>query len=207
MVIKGMGKKTSVSNLETTNIKNSKLKTNSPSSISSSPKDTEYSNLETDVDIPLITELADLLAINDEMNDESTTLTNLNALDYKPVSIVHLRNARNNKVQQKPLMVLFDTGAQKRTVKARHSHFGKVRKTKRLTTFSSTPHSKFQTNLVSKLQFNMPEFSKSKQVQWNFHVLPEKTALPYDMIIGRHLMRQLKMDVLYSSKGIVRDGL
>jgi hypothetical protein len=57
------------------------------------------------------------------------------------------------------------------------------------------------------MQFNMPEFSESKQVQWNFHVLPEKTSLPYDMIIGRDLMRKLKMDVLYSSEAIVWDGL
>ena len=81
----------------------------------------------------MITELTDFLATEaaelaiNEMNDESTTL---DALDYKPVSIVHLCNARNNKVQQKPLMVLFDTGAQKSTVRARHSTLGKVRKTK-----------------------------------------------------------------------------
>ena len=59
-------------------------------------------------------------------------------------------------------------------------------------------------NLVSEMQFHMPEFSESKQVQWNLHVLPEKIALlPYDMIIGRDLMRKLKMDVLYSSEAIV----
>ena len=121
-----MWKKSPISNLQTTNnIKNSELKMNSPSSFSSSPNDTEYSNLETDVDIRLITELTDFLsseavelAINGEMNDESTTLTNLDALDYKPVSIVHLHTAQNNKVQQKPFMVLFNTRDQKSTVKA-----------------------------------------------------------------------------------------
>ena len=92
------------------------------------------------------------------------------------------------------------------TVKARHSHLGMVHKTLRPTTFS-TPHSKFQMNLMSEMQFNMPEFSESKQVQWKFHVLPEKTSLPYDMIIGRDLMRKLKMDVLYSNEAIVWDGL
>jgi hypothetical protein len=91
--------------------------------------DTEYSNLDTSADIPLINELTDFLATeaaelaaNEDVNDESLTPTNLDALDYKPVSIVHLRNTRNNKIQQKPLMVLFDTGAQKSTVKAQHSH-------------------------------------------------------------------------------------
>ena len=47
----------------------------------------------------------------------------------------------------------------------------------------------------------MPQFSEIKQVQWNFHVLPEKTSLPYDMIIGRDLMQKLKLDVIYSSEG------
>ena len=91
--------------------------------------DTEYSNLDTSANIPLINELTDFLATeaaelaaNEDVNDESLTPTNLDALDYKPVSIVHLRNTRNNKIQQKPLMVLFDTGAQKSTVKAKHSH-------------------------------------------------------------------------------------
>ena len=114
---KEWGERTPASNLETPKtIKNSKLKTNSHSSISSSLKDTELSNLESSNDIPLITEVTDFLATEaielaiHEMNDESTTPTTLDVLDYKPVSIVHLRNARNNKVQQKPLMVLFDTG-------------------------------------------------------------------------------------------------
>ena len=98
--------------------------------------DTEYSNLDTSVNIPLITKQTDFLATeaaelaaNKDMNDESLTPTNLNALDYKRVSIVHFRNTRHNKLQQKQLMVLFDTGAQKSTVKAQHSHLGKVRKT------------------------------------------------------------------------------
>jgi hypothetical protein len=93
--------------------------------------DTEYSNLDTSANIPLINELTDFLATeaaelatNEDVNDDSLTPTNLDALDYKPVSIVHLRNIRNNKIQQKPLMVMFDTGAQKSTVKAKHSHLG-----------------------------------------------------------------------------------
>ena len=79
----------------------------------------------------MITELTDFLAteaaelaVNEDMNDESLTPTNLDVLDYKPVSIVHLRNTRNNKLQLKSLMVLFDTGAQKSTVKAQQSHLG-----------------------------------------------------------------------------------
>ena len=105
---KERGKRTRVSNIENVKNKNSKLKPNSTYNSTSSPTDTEYSNLDTSVNIPLITELTDFLAteaaelaVNEDMNDESLTPTNLDALDYKPVSIVHLRNTRNNKLQQK----------------------------------------------------------------------------------------------------------
>ena len=103
MIIKGTPR---VSNIENVKTKNSKLKQNSTYNSTSSPMDTEYSNLDTSANIPLIAELTDFLAteaaelaVNKDMNDESLTPTNLDALDYKPVSIVYLRNTRNNKLQ------------------------------------------------------------------------------------------------------------
>ena len=51
---------------------------------------------------------------------------------------------------------------------------------------------------ATELEFTLNEFSESRQVRWKFHVLPEDSKLPYDMIIGRDLMRKLKMDVSYS---------
>ena len=59
----------------------------------------------------------------------------------------------NMRAMMSMVMVLFDTGAQKSTVKAQeHSHLGKVvGKTSRPTTFST----QFQTNLMSEIQFNM----------------------------------------------------
>ena len=57
------------------------------------------------------------------------------------------------------------------------------------------------------MKFSLNEFSESWQVQWKFHVLPENSKLPYDMIIGRDLMRKLKMDVLYSDNVVTWDEL
>ena len=59
---KERGKKTRVSNIEKVKIKNSKSKTNSTYKSTSSPMDTEYSNLDTSANIPLINELTDFLA-------------------------------------------------------------------------------------------------------------------------------------------------
>ena len=102
-------------------------------------------------------------------------------------------------------MVLLDTRAQTSTVKAEHSHLDKTVKVKPIS--FCTPHSKFKSNKACEMQFFLPKFSESRKVQWKFHVLPENSVLPYDMIIGRDLMRKLKMDVLYSEEVIVWDKL
>ena len=57
------------------------------------------------------------------------------------------------------------------------------------------------------VDFTLSEFSDSRRVQWKFHVLPEKSRLPYDMIIGMDLMRNLNMDVLYSDNVVTWDDL
>ena len=57
------------------------------------------------------------------------------------------------------------------------------------------------------VEFTLNEFSESRRIQWKFHVLPDDSKLPYDMIIGRDLMRKLKMDVLYSDNVVTWDEL
>ena len=70
-----------------------------------------------------------------------------------------------------------------------------------------TPDTKFKVARVSKIQFTLPEFSDNRRVQWKLHVLPETSSLPYDVIMGQDLMRNLAMDVLYSEGVIVWDEL
>ena len=82
-------------------------------------------------------------------------------------------------------------------IKANHSQHGKVAKghAMKFRTLSGT----FTSMKATNVKFSLNEFSESRQIRWKFHVLPEDSKLPYDTIIGRDLMRKLKMDVLYSN--------
>ena len=70
-----------------------------------------------------------------------------------------------------------------------------------------TPSGTFSSKKTAGMEFYLNEFSESRHIKWNFHVLPENSKLPYDMIIGRDLMRELKMDVLYSDNVVIWDEL
>jgi hypothetical protein len=70
-----------------------------------------------------------------------------------------------------------------------------------------TATGKFTSKLCPKIKFTLSEFSKAQQIEHAFHILPESSNLPYDMIIGRDLLKELKMDVLYSDNEMVCDDL
>lgn len=144
-----------------------------------------------------------VLEVNDSPTDSTAPATELDSCDIKPVSVLFIR--QNGKVRKKPLSVLFDTGAKYSCVKAESSQWGTIRRRQR-TTFA-TPNGLFTTSKKSEIEFNLTEFSESKVVKWNFHVLPESQPLPYDIIIGRDLMKELNMDVLYSQDVVTWDGI
>ena len=149
-------------------------------------------------------QLTDFLA--NETDNISVPIASLDSVtDIKPVTLLLLKKNKNNKFKKKELLVLFDTGAQKSACKAVHSTCGTIRRTNPVS--FSTPHTKFTTNKMTKVTFTLPEFTESRQIDGDFHVLPEESKLPYDFIIGRDLMRALKIDVLYSENVVVWDDL
>lgn len=117
-----------------------------------------------------------------------------------------MKDARTGKIKKRHLNVLIDTGAQYSVATAEVAHYGKVKKPKNAVKFR-TPQGTFESNRTTEMTFYLSEFSESKQIEWNFHVLPEKGGLPYDMIIGRDLLKKLKMDVLYSDNIVQWDDL
>ena len=139
-------------------------------------------------------------------NDVPTKELNaVDSVDVKPVTIVELVNVRSSKIRLKPYMALIDTGSARSHVKATISHYGKVIKDQPST--FRTANGQFTSKLCSRMKFALPEFSKARQIEHVFHILPENSNLPYDMIIGRDLLRELKMDVLYSDNEVVWDDL
>ena len=117
----------------------------------------------------------------------------------------NVKNIHSGKIQKKPLMVLLDTGSERSVIKATHSHHGKVSKGPAIK--FRTPSGTFLSKNAVVMDFTLSEFSDSRKVRWKFHVLPEDSRLPYDMIIGRDLIRKLKMDVLYSDNVVTWDKL
>ena len=102
-------------------------------------------------------------------------------------------------------MVLVDTGSERSVIKATLSQHGIVKEGH--TMKFRTPSGTFSSKKYTDTEFFLNEFSESRHIRWKFHVLPEDCKLPYDMIIGRDLMRKLKMDVLYSDNVVTWDEL
>ena len=67
----------------------------------------------------------------------------------------------------------------------------------------------FETRRKAQVEFKMPEFSHNKTVKWTFHVdentKPEQSQ--YDMILGSDLMKELQIDLLYTTLSIVWDDV
>ena len=134
------------------------------------------------------------------------TAPSLDDVDIKPVSLFHLKSRKNKNILKKPLCVLIDTGARYSVIKPEYAHHGKIHRDG-LMTFR-TQSGTFTSNRTSELEFFLSEFSESRHIKWNFHVIPDTdNKMPYDMIIGRDLMKSLKMDVLYTENVIVWDEL
>ena len=105
----------------------------------------------------------------------------------------HLNSASNNKLSQKPLHVLFDSGSDGSFINQKWTVFGKNSKIVKPTTWI-TGAGAIKTKRECNLKFKLDEFSTSKEVSWNFHVDEtemSKDSLGYDMIIGLDLLCEL----------------
>ena len=57
----------------------------------------------------------------------------------------------------------------------------------------------FKTDRKVKCQFTLPEFHEGKDISWNMYVDESDARLnSYDMIIGRDLLHELGIDLLFS---------
>eukprot|EP00957_Ditylum_brightwellii_P119577 9123466-Ditylum_brightwellii.AAC.1 len=64
----------------------------------------------------------------------------------------------------------------------------------------ATSGGEFETWCKARLKFQLPEFSTSKENSWSFHVdkpNPNNDTLVYDMIIGRDLMSDLGIIIVF----------
>lgn len=64
----------------------------------------------------------------------------------------------------------------------------------------------FKTNRTVNALFVLPEFHKNREIRWNCYVDESDNLSRYDMIIGRDLMTDLGIDIMFSTGEVVWDN-
>ena len=104
---------------------------------------------------------------------------------------------------QKPVKILLDSGSSGCIVAKRF-----VRKLTCVKTGKqqwSTKAGSFQTKRKAIVSFRLPELHPDKTLSWEFHV-DEQQLTHYDLLIGRDLLNEVGIDLLFSSKQICWEG-
>ena len=65
----------------------------------------------------------------------------------------------------------------------------------------TTAAGEFETQGRIKLEFKLPKLSPTAKVQWDMHVHQENLN-PYNMILGRDILTELGIDILFSKQVI-----
>ena len=128
-----------------------------------------------------------------KVRSEPTSVTILNILGGKKL----------RKITYEGLRVLLDTGCSDSLVRAEYAKSGKEKKSKNIYT---TGGGEITTHTQSTIFFTLPEFSDKKIIKWDFNVFDDK-HLEYDLIIGRDLMSELKLDILFSQSKVSWEGI
>ena len=118
--------------------------------------------------------------------------------DFVPVVFAEIKCGDSTKL----IKCLIDTGSTKTLLASSAVGTAKICKNKTTRQFN-TIAGPTQSSEYTKLEFTLPEWSTSKKISWKTYLTPQIGN--YDMIIGRDIMQELKMDVLYSSHQIKWD--
>ncbi len=121
------------------------------------------------------------------------------AVDRRPIAFVRF-NTRHGKAKPVLLKCLLDSGASESLVLQKHAE--KLRK-KRSMQGWSTPSGKMTTNQTARCQFTIPELHDDRLIEWDLHVA--KSLGNYDMIIGRDILKFLKINLRFSDEQIEWD--
>jgi hypothetical protein len=97
----------------------------------------------------------------------------------------------------KRLRVLLDSGCGATLIN--QSLVGNLKTKKDKTTKWITKAGNFSTSHKCKVAFTLPAFHQHREISWNCYVDDsDPETCRYDMIIGRDLMHEIGMDILFS---------
>jgi len=114
-------------------------------------------------------------------------------IEPTPVTLASIRDGKKNRNRaHEGLRVLIDTGCSHSLILKQYCHKLIKQKEKKYATGNGTLTTKYE----SKIHFSLPEFSDKKIITWKFSVA-EKENLGYDIILGRDLLLDLKMNLSF----------
>ena len=100
------------------------------------------------------------------------------------------------------LRVLLDSGSTATLIKEEHVKEFKITQD-HVTTWKTTMGN-FTTNSKAKIQFKLSELHEKRLINWNCYIT--KAPMSYDMIIGQDCLKDLGIDIKFSSQTISWDG-
>ena len=128
----------------------------------------------------------------------SNNLNHSNKINYySNLDFSHLANYKLLK------HALIDIGASKSIIVAKNVPTNLLRHKHPSNVLWNTNGGKFATSYEVELEFKLPKLCSTKEIKHSFVVDETGNKYTYDVIIGRDLLNQLGMDILYSNSHLV----
>ncbi len=145
----------------------------------------------------------EMYSIMNHIRGHSKPVKKQKTQQLKPLAFVRFNTRGAGKPKPVTIKVLFDSGGSGTLVTAKYAKKLKLKKTNSTQQWV-TPAGEMKTTKKAIAQFTIPELHDNRLLQWDVHVTKNLGA--YDMIIGRDLMEDLGIDILFSEQRIEWDG-
>ena len=123
--------------------------------------------------------------------------------DLRPITFVRF-NTSLGKPKPVTIKALLDSGGSESLVTEKFTKKLRPKKAQGPATVWTTPGGEMRTNQKVKAQLTLPELQDDVLIEWDFHVT--KSLGKYDMIIGRDMLKFLKIDLRFSDNVVEWDG-